>query len=681
MILILLSVLPFNTYCQLNGFGEQLFQQIDPQGFSYYEGMVSVDNHVVRLVDKMNNSLEKNKTLLSSENPEEILTDFNTKMANIKLTEQSMDSDFDQLVAEQFLALGNQLSTEDFVGSLYTVKGLLDAGAKRRDSRAEIERQRAKLKKEKEESFNNILKKAIEANDRMKLIYHRRAAFAETEEEENYNRSFIEHLDCYQWRMINNFSLESADWLINTCHSPILAISTSDTPLSGPELSEMAESKMLIFDLERRHEVYREAAVSLLSAAIKKEPKVEYYFRMAEFYIVLNLEYQAYPVEALLLLNKVQKMDASYNQQRRKQLQEMLIRRITKLIKSEIDLNYAYSLKPFIEAGLDRSMKIEGDNVLVYAIKNDQASAVEAILELYKQKGSEKEHQQRMQKAIILCAANDSYSSMVSFIASAQPVDFVYKSYSPIEVAFKTNSIKTFDLLYTHTLDTAKYAHLKQLRESLKSKEEEEEISKLKVLNRADVMDMYRYNYWKLSTEQLLALKINPYVEFNYSDYLQPVEINGGLRFFFMTIPDQKISYEEAIKSCTEKLGDKWRIPSKNDVIQILYGLGYENLTNNVLPKSTILTLRQNGDQTDGMIGYFLNGGGNGNFTGVFRHARTPSSGEVQQFWFEDPSGKGPQNRIMSMSVKKHDYESRTWDIVLKTSRGNSGRCLCVRDH
>ncbi len=428
------------TFSQLSKWEEDFLRNTDPQGYSYYNFKQGIANQGKQLVQGLTRKLNRYQSLIETQNPDELLADFEAKMQNIKDLEQDYIKQANRFAFNTGQQIGDAINRKDGMRAVSGVLGFLESNSAQKQAKKDLEAKKAALKQQRKQKMSEIYYKALEFNRKKKEEFLNRAAYAKSEKDEKYNLEFVKNLECFERNMKANFNTYSTGWLRNTCEKPeVPSVGGIENMFitKDVQLRKIAERKYKYYKVYEESE-FEEAAIAYAAAAANEKPSAESYFLLGSYYGSDN------PLLALSSFLTAKELNSNYKintlNDRISESKEDVEYDIKKAIESN-DVGY---LNSFLAAGLDKLIRVNGKSILSFAISLDKPDAVQTILNSYIKGKSQSIINQKVQKTLMLCALNDSEKTIKRFTDLGVAVDFKIKNYYPIDIAVKSNSSKAF---------------------------------------------------------------------------------------------------------------------------------------------------------------------------------------------------------------------------------------------
>lgn len=113
---------------------------------------------------------------------------------------------------------------------------------------------------------------------------------------------------------------------------------------------------------------------------------------------------------------------------------------VTQEMKEAIQKNDQKYINSFLKTGLFKEIDFEGQDLLTYAISQDQPDAVQLIMNNRIDGKSQEEIDEFLNKAMLKCAYFNSEDTFNRFIELGVNIDFTINGDSPLIVAKRYNS-------------------------------------------------------------------------------------------------------------------------------------------------------------------------------------------------------------------------------------------------
>ncbi|MEP0368420.1 MAG: hypothetical protein ABJN36_16205 [Cyclobacteriaceae bacterium] len=422
---------------------EDLMQEYNPQGYSYYKYGEGIINQGKQIANGLTSNLNRYQNLIETTDPDELLADFESKMQNIEMLEQQYNQQSFDFGYQQGQQISNSINSGDAAGALTGALGAFGAMNEMREAEKELERKKAALNEQRRQRMSEIYWNAIEYNDQAINNYIERAAYAEDAKDEQYNLNFVDNLRCYAKSMESNWSSTSTYWLNNNCPKPAQPdVNTIENKFVAKDIQyiKVARRKYDYYQ-ESGHEPFLSAAISYAAAAAKTNPKASHFYQLGVYYS------EQTTILALSTMLTAKQLDPYFFDSKRNEKLEQVKSMAESEVSSALRSNDKEYITAFLDAGLDKTIKIGSNNILTQAIILDQPDALQLVLNKYIDGLSQSEINIKLQKTIMLCAINNSTNCLQRFLELGVPLDFELKGYTPIDVANKAQSGEAFNFL------------------------------------------------------------------------------------------------------------------------------------------------------------------------------------------------------------------------------------------
>ena len=430
------------AFSQLSKFEENYVRTFDPQGYSYYKFGEGIANQGKQIAAGLSERLDNYQELIDTQDPNELLADFEAKMQNIESLEANFIKSSNQFAYNTGQQIGNSINNKDAMGALSGLIGFASSMSAQKEAERKLAAQKAVLKQQRINKMSQVYYKAKEFNETKQKEYLNRAAFAKDLKQEKYNLAFVDNLECFSKSMKSSWSSTSTHWLKNRCPKPQEPTITSIENkfiAKDVQIRKIAERKYKFYK-ETGYEEFKDAAISYAASAANTKGTAANYFLLGKYYVSEN------PILALGTLLTVKSINSNY----KKDEVETLIEETKNAAESEINKalvnNDVVYINSFLDAGLDRLVKIDEKSILTEAISLDKPDAVQTILNKYIDGLPQNKVDEKIHKTIMLCALKDSYKTIKRFSELGVSTDFKVGKYHPIDLAVKgqaSNAYKT----------------------------------------------------------------------------------------------------------------------------------------------------------------------------------------------------------------------------------------------
>jgi hypothetical protein len=427
----------------MSQFEEEFVKTYDPQGYSYYKFGEGIANQGKQIAAGLTRRLGDYQNLINTQDPNELLADFESKMQNIQNLESNYIKNSNQFAYNSGQQIGNAINNNDGMGALSGLIGFASSMSEQKEAKRRLAAQKANLKQQRINKMSQVYYKAVEFNETKQKEYISRAAYAKDLKQEKYNLAFVKNLACYSKGMKDNWRSTSTSWLKNNCAKP------KEPTINSIENKFIAKDVQTRKVAERKYKFYKtsgydefkEAAISYAASAANAKASAENYYLLGKYYATDN------PILALSTILTVQKINPNYKTDEVNELIENTKNAAEKEINNALVKNDVAYINSFLNAGLDRLVKIDGRSILTEAIAIDNSDAVQTILNKYIDGLSPEQVTEKIQKTILLCSLKDSDKTIKRFSDLGVSVDFTIGDYHPIDLAVKGQSPKAFKIL------------------------------------------------------------------------------------------------------------------------------------------------------------------------------------------------------------------------------------------
>ncbi|WP_338376168.1 hypothetical protein [uncultured Flavobacterium sp.] len=432
----------FNLFSQnTSELKDQYIRTFSPDLYSSYKMAENVKQEGLSLANGLYQNMQNIEGLTASMNPNDILTDFNSKIKQLNsiesnYKENSFTSDFNTGIS-----IGNSINAGDNEGAIFKGLGLLSANSERKKAERELAARKAALKKEKHNRMSQVYWDAKEKTESAKQNYIKAAAFSENVSDEEYNLAFASNLDCFMKSMKENFNSNNTYWLNNNCPVPTKQITIENNFIAKDQLyKKLAVSKYKKYN-ELKYDAYYDAAITFAASVAKLKPNASNFYYLGTLY-----EEQS---EEIALSNYLTAYayDKSYFSKEKKEKIAALEKNVSEKVKTAIDNKDNSYLRDIIESAIFGTLKIENKSILLYAIKVDNSDAFQLILNTYLKDKNQNEKNALLKKTIMLCTVNNSDDCLNRIVSLGVSTDFTLNKKTPIDLAVLSKSEKAFQIL------------------------------------------------------------------------------------------------------------------------------------------------------------------------------------------------------------------------------------------
>lgn len=423
-------------------FRDEYLKRYDPQGYANLKYAEGITEQGASLANALSSNLKNYQNLVASSDPNQILADFNAKMKNIEQLEMNFIEQSNTFAFEQGEQIYESAAAGDAEGALYGLVGTIGALNRTSQAQRELQAQKARLRKQRAAAMSEVYYKAEEYNNGMMEQYTKRAAYAESVADENYNLAFVEHLKCYGESMDRNWSSSNTLWLQNNCAKPRQPEAGIENKFIAQDVQKanIAKRKYATFK-QTGNTHFKEAAIAYAASAAKLNPNAQNYYLLGSYYK------EESTILALTAFLAAQQADASFFSDSRKQeLQDMINAAENEVKTAMIKKDNTY-LNAYLDAGLDRAVRVNGYSLLTYTVRFDMPDAMQLVLNRKVDGLTQPQIDQMLQKVIMLCAAHNSYECVQRFKDLGVNTDFKLDGESPLQVAEKTMSPDAYRIL------------------------------------------------------------------------------------------------------------------------------------------------------------------------------------------------------------------------------------------
>lgn len=406
----------FSQLLQMSKFEQEFMRKYDPQTYSYYQFGKGITNQGKQIAANLSNQLDKYQTLISSDDPVAILDDFEAKMADIQNLQDSYIEQANRFAFNAGRQIGKSLKNKNYAETIAGIIGFADQMSAQKAAKQKLEEQKRRLEEQKRKKLSEIYWKKQRFRQAKRKEYLNRAAYASNEKEEQYNLAFANYVVCG-----------------SNCKKPTKPLNTDieNTFIDKDVQLRGIANRKYSFYRKTGYQEFRKAAISFAAAAANEKGTAENFFLMGKYYLSEN------PILGLSTLLTAQGLDQNFN----KNELNALIKKGTKETEREIEgalkNNDVKYLSAFLNAGLDKIIKIQGQSILVTAITLDQPDAVQTILNTYLKGLSSKEKNQRLKKTILMAALKNAPNTLNRFKKLGLSLNFTLNEFNAVDLAAK----------------------------------------------------------------------------------------------------------------------------------------------------------------------------------------------------------------------------------------------------
>lgn len=431
------------SFGQLSKFEESYIKTFDPQGYSYYKFGEGIANQGKQIAAGLSKRLDNYQGLIDTQDPNELLADFEAKMQNIESLEANFIRNSNQFAYNTGEQIGNSINNNDVMGALSGLVGFASSMSAQKEAKRKLAAQKATLKQQRINKMSQVYYKAKEFNETKQKEYLNRAAFAKDLKQEKYNLAFVENLKCFSKSMKSSWSSTSTYWLKNRCPKPQEpTITTIENKFIAKDIQvrKIAERKYKFYK-ETGYEEFKDAAISYAASAANTKGTAANYFLLGKYYASEN------PILGLSTLLTAKSINPNFKKNKVSELIEETKNAAESEINQALVKNDVAYINSFLDAGLDRLVKIDGKSILTEAISLDNPDAVQTILNKYIDGLPQQKINEKIHKTILLCALKDSYKTIKRFSELGVSTDFKVGRYHPIDLAVKGQASKAYKTL------------------------------------------------------------------------------------------------------------------------------------------------------------------------------------------------------------------------------------------
>ena len=431
------------SFSQMSKWEENFVRTYDPQTYSYYRFGQGISNQGKQIANSLSRQLDRYQSLISTQDPDALLADFQSKMQNIQNLEQRYVENANTFAYNAGQQIGNAINRKDGMAAISGLIGFADQMSAQKEAKRKLEAQKAKLRQQRINKMSQVYWKAVKFNDGKIQEYINRAAYARNIKDEKYNLEFVKNLKCFAGDMKRYWSSISTGWLTNRCTKPVKPnINSIENKFIAKDVQtrKVAERKYKFY-LESKYEQFRSAAISYAAAAAKQNGSAANYFLLGKYYLEEN------PILGLSTLLTVQSINPNYKKEELNYLIQQATDDTTRDIRKALSDNDVSYLNSFLNSGLDRLIKIDGKSILTEAITLDKPDAVQTILNKYIDGLPQNKINEKIKKTIMLCALKDASQTISRFSNLGVSVDFRLGKYHPIDLAVRANATKSYKKL------------------------------------------------------------------------------------------------------------------------------------------------------------------------------------------------------------------------------------------
>lgn len=494
------------SFSQLKKWEEDFVRTYDPQTYSYYSFGKGISDQGKQIANSLSSQLDRYQNLISTQDPDALLADFQSKMQNIQNLEQRYVERANTFAYNTGQQIGDAINRKDAVGAISGLIGYADQMKAQKEAKRKLEQQKAALRQQRRNKMSQVYWKAVKFNDGKIQEYINRAAYARNLKDEKYNLEFVKNLKCFAGDMKRYFSSMNTNWLTNRCEKPKKpTINSIENKFIAKDVQtrKVAERKYKFYQ-ESNYDQFRSAAISYAASAAKQKGSAANYFLLGKYYVEEN------PIMGLSTLLTVKSINPNYKKNELNALIKKATNQTTNDIRTALNKNDVGYLNSFLNAGLDRLIKIDDKSILTEAIALDKPDAVQTILNTYIDGLPQSKINEKIRKTMMLCALKNSAKTLKRFVDLGVSVDFKLAKYHPIDLAVKGNAT-----------DSYKY-----------------------LLSISDEADIYKQKYKSNITTILLNLEDNPKATISSLENIDDIELlEDTIDYLFNSLNDKKNAY------------------------------------------------------------------------------------------------------------------------------------------
>ena len=431
------------TNAQSENIAEALMSEYAPQDFAYLKYSQNIARQGEMITQGLTNQLKNYNNLIETSDPQALLLDFQSKMQNIESLEQNYKDQSFNFGYQRGAELADQISSGDGLGALGNVANLLTTGAEMKEAEKKLAAQKEALKQQRIQKMSDIYWNAVEANNKMIDNYYKRAAYAESLKDEQFNLAYVENLQCYARSMEYKWSSTNTSWLQNNCPQPKEPLNNGLQNFlidKDEQKINTAERKLKLYD-ETNEMIFLEAAVSFAGAAANIKPSAKNYFYLGDLYRKTDI------MLAYAMMLSANEKNKTYFDNDKTRLFDKVKDMATKKTIGALKANDTEYFKVFLSAKLNQTIRLDGKTLLSEAIRLDKPDIVQLIINENVKSLNAKQRTEKIQQAVIMAAIQNSPETIKRISDLGIDVDFELKGNTPLKLAGKANAVDAYNIL------------------------------------------------------------------------------------------------------------------------------------------------------------------------------------------------------------------------------------------
>ena len=426
-----------------NNIMEGLQREFDPKGFAQTKYRQTLQEQGMNFVNGLVQQLEQNNYLIETNDPAELLADFNRKFSNLESIQANYQKGAFNFGYQRGQQLADQIAGKDYEAIAINSLTFIETLGNMRRAEKELERSKKLLEQQKKDRMYELYRMTVESTFEIRENYVKRAAFAESRTVEQNNLNYVFHLNCYIDALYTRFNAGYSDWNINRCNMPEMD-SISEIPNNliskDRQLMDIAERKFALY--ERLEEsIYIDGAISFAATAVKENPTAENYYRLGEFYAKRN------QILALVFLKTASSLKPEYITSAKQKFIDEIEKNTNESVRNAITVNNTDYLQLFVKSGAHELIRFNGLTLLSYALSLDEPDAVQVILNEQAEGLEPTELETSLQNSVMLAAASNSIKTFERLSELGISLNFELNGRSPIDIASEYLSLDAYAFL------------------------------------------------------------------------------------------------------------------------------------------------------------------------------------------------------------------------------------------
>ena len=422
-----------------------LMKQYEPQDYAYYQYNDGIKKQGQQIAQSIASQLDQFATLNKTEDPQALINDFNNKMNNIDQLEINLEQQANSYLNNRSKELGNQIKSGDYMGAFANLAGSIESYSAMKQQAKQLEAQRAELERQKQAQMSAIWRKKYLYTVQVISQLRQQAAFAASKTEEDYYLASIDFVWCSYHSERCDQPQKPLSGVIENKFISKDAVYRQNANRKLGLYKEQQDKKFMIgnqaFYVNDGVDYFLEGAMAFAAKAATENPTADNYIFLAQ------QQANTSNILGFASMMVAKSINPKAVQGPNQALYDQLMEGATNEIDQALRANNTQYLDAFLKAGLDKTIRFDGNSLLVHAIAIDNPDAVQLILNHYVEGLNQVQITTKVQKVIMLAAAQNSTQTIKRLTELGVDIEFETNNTSPISIATVIGAVEALEYM------------------------------------------------------------------------------------------------------------------------------------------------------------------------------------------------------------------------------------------